>query len=108
MAEYLVLKAEDICDDNNCVKSRLIFYYKHYALFNEDFFRETEPKTAEAPIDICLDFNVFPGIYELIFEGEEEGQPGLVSIKFVKPVDLWETQDIENEPAANHCSCSNE
>jgi hypothetical protein len=44
MAEYLVLKAEDICDDNNCVKSRVIFYYQHYALFNEDFFRETEQR----------------------------------------------------------------
>jgi hypothetical protein len=95
MAEYLVLKAEDICDDNNCVKSRLIFYYQHYALFNEDFFRETEQKTAVAALDACEELEVFPGIYELTFAGEEEGQPGLVSVKFVKPVDLWETQDTE-------------
>lgn len=107
MAEYLVLKAEDICDDNDCVKSRLIFYYKHYALLNEDFFRETEHR-AVAPLDVCKDLDVFPGIYELIFAEDGEEQPALVSVKFVKPVDMWETQDIENEPAANHCSCSHE
>lgn len=108
MAKCLVLKAEDICDDNDCVKSRLIFYYEHYALFNDDFFRETEPRTAAASLDVCQDLEVFPGIYELIFAEEEDEQPGLVSVKFVKPVDMWETQDIEDEPAANHCSCSHE
>lgn len=95
MAEYLVLKAEDICDENKCVKSKLIFYYEHYALFNENFFRETEPRTAAAPIDICIDLDVFPGIYELIFSEEEVEQPDLVSVRFIKPGDMWETQDKE-------------
>ena len=107
MAKCLVLKAEDICDDNNCVKSRLIYYYEHYYFFNEDFFRETEPRTAAAPLAICQDLEVFPGIYELNFAEGEDGQPGLVSVKFVKPLDMWEVQDMEDEPA-NHCSCSHE
>ncbi len=55
MAKCLVLKAEDICDDNNCIKSRLLFYYEHYYFFNEDFFRETEPQTAVASLAICQD-----------------------------------------------------
>lgn len=90
MAEYLVVKAEDICDDNGCVKSRVIFYYEHYALFNEDFFRETKQRMAVAALDICKDLDVFPGIYELIFAEEEEEQPGLISVQFVKPIDIWE------------------
>ena len=108
MAKCLVLKAEDICDDNNCVKAKLIFYYEHYAVLNEDFFRESEPRTAAASLDACRDLKVFPGIYELIIAEEGEGQPGLVSIKFIKPVDMWETEEIEDEPAAHHCSCSRE
>ncbi|MDD4335048.1 MAG: hypothetical protein PHY77_05505 [Desulfotomaculaceae bacterium] len=108
MAKCLVLKAEDICDDNNCVKSKSVFYYKHYALLNEDFFREAEPCKATASLDVCRDLEVFPGIYELIFTEGEDGQTGLVSVKFVKPVDMWETQDTGDEPAAGHCSCSHE
>lgn len=90
MAQYLVLKAEDICDGNNCVKSRLIFYYEHYASLNESFFRESEHRTAVAALDICKDLDVLPGIYELIFTEEEEEQPGLMSVKFIKPIDMWE------------------
>lgn len=93
MAEYLVLKAEDICDENECVKSRLIFYYEHFAILNENFYRETEHRTAVASLDVCAELDLFPGIYELIFAEEEEGQPGLKSIRFVKPVDMWEIQD---------------
>lgn len=91
MAQYLVLKAEDICDDNDCVKSRLIFFYEHYALLNESFFRESEHRTAVAPLDVCRDLDVLPGIYELIFTEKEEEQPGLMSVKFIKPIDMWET-----------------
>jgi hypothetical protein len=95
MAEYLVIKAEDVCDDHNCIKSRLIYFYEHYALFNEDFFRETEQRTSVAALNVCKDLDVLPGIYELVFADEGEGQPALVSVKVVKPVDPWETQDKE-------------
>jgi hypothetical protein len=89
LAEYLVLKTEEIFDEANAVKERTIFYYEHYTLFNEMLFQEIEPKTAAAPIDICLELDVFPGIYELVFAEEEIDQPALVSVRFIKPGDLW-------------------
>ncbi len=105
MAKCLVLKTEDICD-NNCVRSKLIYYYQHYALLNEEFFRESEPRTVAASLDACRDLAVLPGIYDLIFTQEKGGQPDLASIKFVKPVDMWETKEAENEQATHRCSCS--
>lgn len=89
MAEYLVLKTEEICDEHNAVKERIVFYYEHYTIFNEMLFRETEPRTAAASIDICLELDVFPGIYELVFADKETEQPTLLSIRFIEPGDLW-------------------
>ncbi|NLJ75962.1 MAG: hypothetical protein HQP61_04440 [Peptococcaceae bacterium] len=108
MAKCLVLKAEDICDNNGCVQSRLISYYKHYALFNENFFRETEPQTAAVSLDACRDLAVFPGIYELVFAGKEGEQQELVTIKFVKPVDMWEIEEAGDGTVTKGCSCSHE
>jgi hypothetical protein len=90
LAEYLVLKTEELIDENNNVSERVIFYYEHYTLFNEMFFLETEPRAVAAPIEICIDLDVFPGIYEFVFSEEEEEQPCLTSIRFIKPGDMWE------------------
>ena len=89
LAEYFVLKTEEIYDENNTVTERIVFYYEHYKIFNEMLFRETHPRTAAAPIDICHELDVFPGIYELVFAEEEIEPPALVSVRFVKPGDPW-------------------
>lgn len=89
MAEYLVLKTEELLDENNTVRERAIYYYEHFTIFNEMLFRETEPKTVAAPVEICIDLDVFPGIYEFVFSEEEEEQPSLMSIRFIKPGDMW-------------------
>jgi hypothetical protein len=89
LAECFVLKTEEVCDENNAVTERIVFYYEHYTVFDEMLFREIHPRTAAAPIDICRELDVFPGIYELVFAGEETEPPALVSIRFIKPGDLW-------------------
>jgi hypothetical protein len=89
LAEYLVLKTEELLDENNTVRERAIYYYEHFTIFNEMLFRETEPKTVAAPVEICIDLDVFPGIYEFVFSEEEEEQPSLMSIRFIKPGDMW-------------------
>lgn len=90
MAEYLVLKTEELLDENNTVRERVIYYYEHYTIFNEMLFRETEPKTVAAPIEICIDLDVFPGIYEFVFSEEGKEQPCMLSIRFIKQGDMWE------------------
>jgi hypothetical protein len=90
LAECLVLKTEELFDENNTVRERVIYYYEHYTIFNDMFFWETEPRTVAAPAEICVDLEVFPGIYELAFSEEEEEQPCLLSIRFIKPGDMWE------------------
>jgi hypothetical protein len=89
LAEYLVLRTEELLDENNTVRERMIYYYEHYTIFNDMFFWETEPRKVAAPAEICLELDVFPGIYEFVFSEEEE-QPCLMSIRFVKPGDIWE------------------
>ncbi|MEG3072375.1 MAG: hypothetical protein RQM92_17435 [Candidatus Syntrophopropionicum ammoniitolerans] len=51
---------------------------------------------------------MFPGIYELVFAGKEGEQQELVTIKFVKPVDMWEIEEAGDGTVTKGCSCSHE
>ncbi|NLI14174.1 hypothetical protein [Pelotomaculum propionicicum] len=90
MAEYLVIKVEQLNKKEDDFEEREVFYFEHYAVLNEDLFRETEPKSAVISAASGHKFDVVPGIYKLVFLEEEHDRNTLVSAEFLKKVDLWQ------------------
>ncbi len=90
MAEYLVIRVEQLNKNEEDFEEREVFYFEHYAVLNEDLFRETEPKSAVISSAAGYKFDVVPGIYKLIFLEEDSERNILVSAEFLKEVDFWQ------------------
>lgn len=90
MAEFLVVKVDSLAGGQEDFRAKEIFYYEHFAVFHEKLFQESRPKSVITSTNLCDEFTVVPGIYELVLSENEEGQPTLISAQFLKPVDHWQ------------------
>lgn len=90
MAEFLVVKVEQLDNEREGLGCEEVFYFEHFSVLNEELFQESKPKSVITTADSGHKFDVVPGIYELVFSEKDDARRTLISAEFLKQVDYWQ------------------